>query len=173
MPRIWSLTPDRQLQIIVEIETGESVNHLEALAVKPLRPIRAAFHLYVPAAMVDVARRLTGTTRSVAEIAVTASSGTAAIHALHRNKAISRRRAKGPSSKPGNGWTGRAGRSRSPAAPARRHAGADREADEQAGEVAANRGRAETETETKTEGEVEAETQGRVGRRRRRAPEKK
>ena len=49
----------RRLQVVVEIETGESVNHLEALAQwAPFARLRAAFHLYVPASMVDVARRL-------------------------------------------------------------------------------------------------------------------
>jgi len=49
-----------KLQIIVEIETGESVNHLEALAQwAHYGRVRAAFHLYIPSGMVDVARRLT------------------------------------------------------------------------------------------------------------------
>ena len=49
----------RRLQVVVEVETGESVNHLEALAQwAPFSKLRAAFHLYVPASMVDVARRL-------------------------------------------------------------------------------------------------------------------
>ena len=49
----------RRLQVVVEVETGESVNHLEALAQwAPFARLRAAFHLYVPASMVDVARRL-------------------------------------------------------------------------------------------------------------------
>ena len=49
----------RRLEVIVEVETGESVNHLEALAEwAHYSKIRAAFHLYVPAGMVDVARRL-------------------------------------------------------------------------------------------------------------------
>lgn len=48
-----------RLQVVVEVETGESVNHLEALAQwTHLSKTRAAFHLYVPAGMVDVARRL-------------------------------------------------------------------------------------------------------------------
>jgi len=48
-----------RLQVVVEIETGESVNHLEALAQwAHYARTRAAFHLYVPAGMVDVARRL-------------------------------------------------------------------------------------------------------------------
>ena len=43
----------------MEVETGESVNHLEALAQwAPFGRLRAAFHLYVPASMVEVARRL-------------------------------------------------------------------------------------------------------------------
>ena len=61
-PDIVLLSQDRghRLQAIVEVETGESVNHLEALAQwAHYGRIRAAFHLYVPAGMVDVARRLT------------------------------------------------------------------------------------------------------------------
>jgi hypothetical protein len=49
----------KRLQAVVEVETGESVNHLEALAEwAHLAKLRAAFHLYVPAGMIDVARRL-------------------------------------------------------------------------------------------------------------------
>ncbi len=49
----------RKVEVVVEIETGESVNHLEALAQwSHFSKIRAAFHLYVPSGMVDVARRL-------------------------------------------------------------------------------------------------------------------
>ena len=49
----------RRLQAIVEVETGESVNHLEALAQwAPLSKLKVDFFLYVPANMVDVARRL-------------------------------------------------------------------------------------------------------------------
>jgi hypothetical protein len=48
-----------RLQGVVEVETGESVNHLEALAQwTHYGKVRSAFHLYVPASMVDVARRL-------------------------------------------------------------------------------------------------------------------
>jgi hypothetical protein len=48
-----------RLQAIVEVETGESVNHLEALAQwAHYARTRTAFHLYVPANMIDVARRL-------------------------------------------------------------------------------------------------------------------
>jgi hypothetical protein len=49
----------RRLEVVVEVETGESVNHLEALAQwAHYSKLRAAFHLYVPANMVDVARQL-------------------------------------------------------------------------------------------------------------------
>jgi hypothetical protein len=60
-PDVVLLSADRghKLQIVVEVETGESVNHLEALAQwAHFSRTRAAFHLYVPAGMVDVARRL-------------------------------------------------------------------------------------------------------------------
>jgi hypothetical protein len=49
----------RRLQAVIEVETAESVNHLEALAEwAHFAQLKAAFHLYVPASMVDVARRL-------------------------------------------------------------------------------------------------------------------
>lgn len=60
-PDLVLLSPDRgrRLQAVIEVETGESVNHLEALAQWTLYSrLKAAFHLYVPAGMVDVARRL-------------------------------------------------------------------------------------------------------------------
>jgi hypothetical protein len=60
-PDIVLLSQDRghKLQGVVEVETGESVNHLEALAQwAHYSRLRAPFHLYVPATMVEVARRL-------------------------------------------------------------------------------------------------------------------
>jgi hypothetical protein len=60
-PDLVLMAPERghRLQVVVEVETGESVNHLEALAQwAHYAKTRAAFHLYVPANMVDVARRL-------------------------------------------------------------------------------------------------------------------
>lgn len=49
----------RRLEVVVEVETGESVNHLEALAEwAHFAKLRAAFHLYVPSHMADVARHL-------------------------------------------------------------------------------------------------------------------
>ncbi len=49
----------RKLLGIVEVETSESVNHLEALAQwAAFGRLRAPFHLYVPAGSVDTTRRL-------------------------------------------------------------------------------------------------------------------
>ena len=56
---LLSLERGRRLQGVIEVETGESVNHLEALAQwTHLGKLRAEFHLYVPSGMVEVARRL-------------------------------------------------------------------------------------------------------------------
>jgi len=56
---LYSQDRGRKLEAVIEVETGESVNHLEALAQwSHLSKLRAAFFLYVPAGMVDVARRL-------------------------------------------------------------------------------------------------------------------
>jgi hypothetical protein len=49
----------RKLMGTVEVETAESVNHLEAMSQwAHLGRARAPFHLYVPAGCVDMARRL-------------------------------------------------------------------------------------------------------------------
>ena len=49
----------RKIMAIIEVETVESVNNLEALAEwVPFGRLKWAFHLYVPTVMVDVARRL-------------------------------------------------------------------------------------------------------------------
>jgi hypothetical protein len=49
----------KRLEGIIEVETGESVNHLEAMAQwAHFGRVRAPFHLYVPAAAVEIARRL-------------------------------------------------------------------------------------------------------------------
>jgi hypothetical protein len=56
---LYSVDRGRRLQGVIEVETGESVNHLEALAQwTHLAKLRVPFHLYVPATMVEVARRL-------------------------------------------------------------------------------------------------------------------
>ena len=49
----------RKLLGVVEVETAESVNHLEAMSQwAAFSRLRAPFHLYVPVSMIDVARRL-------------------------------------------------------------------------------------------------------------------
>jgi hypothetical protein len=56
---LTSAAKGKRLEGIVEVETAESVNHLEAMAQwAHFGRVRAAFHLYVPAATVDIARRL-------------------------------------------------------------------------------------------------------------------
>ena len=56
---LTSLQRGHRIETIIEVETGESVNHLEALAQwSHYAKLRAPFHLYVPSSMVDVARRL-------------------------------------------------------------------------------------------------------------------
>ena len=60
----------KRLEGIVEVETGESVNHLEAMAQwAHFGRMRAPFHLYVPATAVDIAKRLCAENQvNVAEI---------------------------------------------------------------------------------------------------------
>lgn len=60
-PDLVLASPERghRLQVVVEVETGESVNNLEALSEwARLGRMRAAFHLYVPSGAVEAARRL-------------------------------------------------------------------------------------------------------------------
>ncbi len=60
-PDLLLLAGDRSHKLMgtVEVETAESVNHLEAMAQwAHLGRARAPFHLYVPAGSVDIARRL-------------------------------------------------------------------------------------------------------------------
>lgn len=49
----------KKVMVTVEVETAESVNHLEAMAQwAHLGRAKAPFHLYVPAGCVEIARRL-------------------------------------------------------------------------------------------------------------------
>jgi hypothetical protein len=60
-PDLVLSSPDKnkKLEGLIEVETGESVNHLEAMAQwAHFGRARVPFHLYVPAAAVDIARRL-------------------------------------------------------------------------------------------------------------------
>ena len=71
-PDLVLTTADRARKLMgtVEVETAESVNHLEAMAQwAHLGRARVPFHLYVPAGSVDIARRLaTENQVNVAEI---------------------------------------------------------------------------------------------------------
>lgn len=56
---VYSLEKGRKVVAVLEVETGESVNYLEAMAQwAHLAKLRVPFHLYVPINSVDVARRL-------------------------------------------------------------------------------------------------------------------
>lgn len=60
-PDLVLLTTDksRKLAGVVEVETGESVHHLEAMSQwAPFGRLKVPFHLYVPVASADIARRL-------------------------------------------------------------------------------------------------------------------
>jgi hypothetical protein len=60
-PDVVLVSQDRgkKVMAVIEVETVESVNNLEAMAEWiPFGRLKFPFHLYVPAAMVDVARRL-------------------------------------------------------------------------------------------------------------------
>ena len=60
-PDVVLMSPERsrRVQAVIEVETAESVNNLEAIAQWALYArLRQPFHLYVPASSVDVARRL-------------------------------------------------------------------------------------------------------------------
>ncbi len=60
----------KKVDTVIEVETVESVNHLEALAEwAAFGRLRSPFHLYVPATMIEVAKRLCADHNiSVAEI---------------------------------------------------------------------------------------------------------
>jgi len=56
---LTSLDRARKIEAVVEVETVESVNNLEAMAEwVPYGRLRPAFHLYIPASMAEVAKRL-------------------------------------------------------------------------------------------------------------------
>jgi hypothetical protein len=56
---LQSQDKNHKLEGLIEVETGESVNHLEAMAQwAHFGRARAPFYLYVPASAVDIARRL-------------------------------------------------------------------------------------------------------------------
>jgi hypothetical protein len=56
---LYSTDRGRKVVGVVEVETGESINHLEAMAEwAAFGRLKVPFHLYVPIGAVDVARRL-------------------------------------------------------------------------------------------------------------------
>lgn len=67
---LTSLDRGRKVETVIEVETVESVNNLESLSEwAPYSRLRPAFHLYVPASMAEVAKRLcTDSNLSVTEI---------------------------------------------------------------------------------------------------------
>lgn len=67
---LYATERGRRLQAIVEVETAESVNNLEALAEwAPFARLKVPLHLYVPSGSADAARRLcTDNNIPVAEI---------------------------------------------------------------------------------------------------------
>lgn len=67
---LMSMDRGRRVQSIIEVETAESVNNLEALAQwARMARLRSPLHLYVPASSVEAARRLcTDNQIAVAEV---------------------------------------------------------------------------------------------------------
>ena len=56
---LYSPEKGRKVQGVIEVETGESINHLEAMAQwASYGRLKVPFHLYVPSSAIDVARRL-------------------------------------------------------------------------------------------------------------------
>jgi hypothetical protein len=56
---LYSTEKARKIQGVVEVETVESINHLEVMSQwGPYSRLKIPFHLYVPVAALDVARRL-------------------------------------------------------------------------------------------------------------------
>ena len=56
---LYSTEKSRRIQGVVEVETVESINHLEAMSQwAPYSRLKVPFHLYVPVSALDVARRL-------------------------------------------------------------------------------------------------------------------
>ena len=100
---LTSLDRGRKLMGTVEVETAESVNHLEAMAQwAHLGRARVPFHLYVPAGSVDIARRLaTENHVNVAEIWSYHTIGDQTRFTLvHRAPVTEVRRTPSPSARP-------------------------------------------------------------------------
>ena len=69
-PDLILTTNDRanRLHSVIEVETNESINHLEAMAQwAPLARVRAPFHLYVPVVSVEATKRLCSELKIIAD----------------------------------------------------------------------------------------------------------
>ena len=114
----------KKLLGVVEVETAESVNHLEAMSQwVAFSRFRAPFHLYIPVSMIDVARRLCQDMQiSVGELWAYSVIG----DQLRFN--LVQRSAQAPESKPRAGVNGQARAKRSVAPATRRKAAAKKAA---------------------------------------------
>jgi hypothetical protein len=125
---LTSVDRGKKLMGTVEVETAESVNHLEAMAQwAHLGRARAPFHLYVPAGCVDIARRLASENGvNVAEIWSYHTIGDQTRFTLvHRTPAAEPRRSAAPRPAEGRAAARSSGtKSRAAAAPAPRKSSA-------------------------------------------------
>jgi hypothetical protein len=120
---LTSVDRGKKLMGTVEVETAESVNHLEAMAQwAHLGRARAPFHLYVPAGCVDIARRLASENGvNVAEIWSYHTIGDQTRFTLvHRAPVVEPRRPAARDRSESNRPARTAAKSRSAAAPARK-----------------------------------------------------
>jgi hypothetical protein len=88
----------RKLLGTVEVETAESINHLEAMSQwGTFARLRAPFHLYVPVSSVDTAKRLCAALQiSAAEIWAYNSLGDEILFTLVHRSAVRKRHAAAP-----------------------------------------------------------------------------
>jgi hypothetical protein len=121
-PDLVLQSPERSRKLlgVVEVETGESVNHLEAMSQwASLGRLRAPFHLYVPANMIEVARRLCADLQiSVAEIWTYHAVGDQMRFTLVDRASGVVEKPAAPARPAGNGGARPAAAARRPAAPA-------------------------------------------------------
>jgi hypothetical protein len=120
---LTSVDRGKKLMGTVEVETAESINHLEAMAQwAHLGRARAPFHLYVPAGSVDIARRLASENDvNVAEIWTYHTIGDQTRFTLvHRAPVTETRRAASREASASSRSARPTAKSRSAAAPARK-----------------------------------------------------
>jgi hypothetical protein len=116
---LQSMERGRKLLGVVEVETAESVNHLEAMSQwAALSKLRAPFHLYVPAGSIDTARRLcTDLQIPVAEVwAYNWLGDQMRFTLVHRSAAAEAKARTAPARPSGNGAVRASSRTTAPAA---------------------------------------------------------